>query len=65
MKITIEIDNCHECPFYNERYEFGEYTNFCGHSKANNHINLAHAYLNVGNNALPNEGISCWCPYKK
>lgn len=69
MLIQIEVENCTDCPYYHERYEFGEYTSCCLHEDADktgpDGIGCEAAYNHVGQDRLPDEGISYQCPFKK
>ena len=69
MIIKIEVNNCTDCPYYHERYEFGEYTSCCTHEGADatgpDGIGCEAAYQHVGQNRLPEKGISYLCPFRK
>lgn len=65
MQIIFNVNKCSECPYYKERYEFGEYTAYCGHKDANDDINSNGAYLHVGANRIPKDSISWQCPIKR
>ncbi len=62
MIVKVEVTKCPECPYYRERYEFMEYTNYCGHKNAGNDMNGNWAYQHVGWDALPKDSISDRCP---
>ena len=64
MTITFDITKCPECPFYKNIYKYGEWTNYCGHKNAPKEIDIESAYKNVGNNRLPKDKISKYCPIK-
>lgn len=65
MQVTYNVSKCSECPEYCERYEFGEYTAYCGHKDASPRINSNAAYLHVGQDAVPKDEISYDCPVMK
>lgn len=65
MEVTYNVTKCSECPEYCERYEFGEYTAYCGHKDASPRINSNAAYLHVGQDAIPKDEISYECPIIK
>ncbi len=65
MGITIEVSKCSECPYYDERYEFGTYTAYCSHKDANENINMNGAYLHVGTDRIPKDSISWQCPVRR
>lgn len=65
MQVTYNVTKCSECPEYCERYEFGEYTAYCGHKDASPRINSNAAYLHVGQDAIPKDDISYDCPVMK
>ena len=64
MQIVFNVNNCSECPHYKERYEFGEWTAYCGHKDANDDINSYGAYLHVGEDRIPKHSIIWQCPMK-
>jgi len=69
MLIQIEVENCTDCPYFDKRYEFGEYTSYCSHEEAAKTgpegIGSEAAYNHVGQDRLPSKGISYLCPFKK
>lgn len=64
MEINMKVSKCSECPYFSKRYEFGEYTSYCGHKDANENINMNGAYTHVGNDRIPHDTVSWQCPIK-
>ena len=55
MKLTLEINNCHDCPCRKNHYGHGECFEFCSHPQA------PRGYDNI----LPNKSEDwppIWCP---